>query len=502
MPTRDEIAALMLEGIRPENVDIVQQPPQAEFPQPQMGSLASQLPQDPFERAALRTQRTNYPRAEGRGVSGVQTAAEFLAPETPFDYAMTLATGPAGKLMSAPVKIGTMALGGILTPSEAEGGVISKAGKKLKQIIGIDTPAPYPQFAEEYPKSGPPVEKPREKPSKTGETTYLAKELTPEAQEFEKVRNKIIKQMDETGFQPYFDPAKRTYVDPTKYPAANVNTVTDVRPTRAASVDEYHKLIDTPETKNLLNYAYDKGLELGNAHDWYAVGQLEKAYIKEYGAKEGRRQFLESFAAPMAATTSGNNPAANYALAHYFEFLKGRGMQIPESHQFPVTVGGRFAGNNAADYIALQERGGYAGLGADQPKMHNFTRNFIGDLMRATMDEQMATGMLQPQGATTKQINNARKTAFGMLEQPVHEAAAARGVNPANFQDVAWAGFKGESEGPFIDVINRAIERTHRLTGMARDEIVRRGIIRKEIPVYGMTGTLGGLAAQDVYNSR
>ena len=31
-------------------------------------------------------------------------------------------------------------------------------------------------------------------------------------------------------------------------------------------------------------------------------------------------------------------------------------------------------------------------------------------------------------------------------------------------------------------------ERTHRLTGMPREEIVRRGLIRSEIPLYGTAG--------------
>ena len=51
-----------------------------------------------------------------------------------------------------------------------------------------------------------------------------------------------------------------------------------------------------------------------------------------------------------------------------------------------------------------------------------------------------------------------------------------------------------------ISVVNDAIERTHRLTGMPREEIVRRGIIRKEIPIYGLTAAAtpylwGGSAA-------
>jgi hypothetical protein len=44
---------------------------------------------------------------------------------------------------------------------------------------------------------------------------------------------------------------------------------------------------------------------------------------------------------------------------------------------------------------------------------------------------------------------------------------------------------------PFIQTVNESIERTHRLTGMPRDEIVRRGIIKGEIPIYGLAGGLG-----------
>lgn len=35
------------------------------------------------------------------------------------------------------------------------------------------------------------------------------------------------------------------------------------------------------------------------------------------------------------------------------------------------------------------------------------------------------------------------------------------------------------------------IERTHRLTGMPKEEIVRRGIVRGEIPIYGLGGVVG-----------
>jgi hypothetical protein len=49
------------------------------------------------------------------------------------------------------------------------------------------------------------------------------------------------------------------------------------------------------------------------------------------------------------------------------------------------------------------------------------------------------------------------------------------------------------ANGSYLEVaFNDVIERTHRLTGMPRDEIVRRGLVRKEIPIYGVTGVIGG----------
>jgi hypothetical protein len=42
--------------------------------------------------------------------------------------------------------------------------------------------------------------------------------------------------------------------------------------------------------------------------------------------------------------------------------------------------------------------------------------------------------------------------------------------------------------------VNDGIERAHRLTGMQRDEIVRRGVIRGEIPLYGGAGLAAALS--------
>ena len=41
---------------------------------------------------------------------------------------------------------------------------------------------------------------------------------------------------------------------------------------------------------------------------------------------------------------------------------------------------------------------------------------------------------------------------------------------------------------PLISEANASIERTHRATGMPREEIFRRGLVRAEIPMFGIGG--------------
>lgn len=92
-------------------------------------------------------------------------------------------------------------------------------------------------------------------------------------------------------------------------------------------------------------------------------------------------------------------------------------------------------------------------------------------------------GLIEPRKA------NPPTGVYGHCEALVAERARAAGVDPRFYQEVAWAGAKGcQDQG--LDIVNQAIERT-RITGMPRDEIVRRGLARSEIPIYG----IGGLAA-------
>src|SRR5262245_60300976 len=362
--------------------------------------------------------------------------------------------------LPGPMKIGTRAAAGaagyVLEPTPAEAGpkeVVKKLGKAAADIVDttplpkrdkafFEAPkpdAPFPQYAEEYPAVGPPTMRPKTKKDPvTGEKVeipgmfYPEKTLTPEAEQFSKVRAKEWKDMQK-GYTPYFDPAERSYVDPSKYPKPNVDTLDVIPPgttgPSVAAAHRYESYAGAPETLQRLKDAFARGQQLGNAEDWYAMAQLEKEYIKELGAKAGRKAFLDEFAVPMAATTSGNNPAANFAMSHWLERQRklGRSTDIV-AHQTPVTVGGRFGQTNIDDYNAVRARGGYAGLGEDQPKMHNFSRSFIGDLSQAVIDEQMAGGMLK--GLSETEIANMRKNAFGMLERQDGHLARVVGLEP------------------------------------------------------------------------
>jgi len=352
--------------------------------------------------------------------------------------------------------------------------------------LGHNNPpeATFPQYAEEYPLVGPPTPTLNEKGN-----IYQKKTPLPGAGDFLNQRRQVVQDVEKGNYAPYFDEEKRYYVDPANYPGPNVDTST-LQPKKQATVDKYLEAINAPETMQALRAAYANGTALGNANNWYAMGQLEAKYRDVLGDQKGRDAFLDEFVAPMAATTSGQDPKGNFLMSHFLERERKLGRpQTREGYELPVTVGGRYAGNNLDDYARMREGGGYAGLGAGQPKMHDFARSFVGDLSHAVMDDQMARGMVGHAGGTM--ANNARTSAYGLLQRPVHELANELGVQPGNVQDVAWAGFKNAPGKPMMSIINDAIERTHRLTGMPKEEIVVRGLIKKEIPLYGLGAGLG-----------
>ena len=85
---------------------------------------------------------------------------------------------------------------------------------------------------------------------------------------------------------------------------------------------------------------------------------------------------------------------------------------------------------------------------------------------------------------------------YGIYEGALGKLAKELGVAPAEAQDVMWAGIKLPKEAsytprPMIDIVNDAIERTSRLTGLEPDEVVQ-GMISAKRPLYAK----GGLAVK------
>ena len=371
--------------------------------------------------------------------------------------------------------------------------------KEIGDAVSTKSRAPFPQYAEQYPPVGAPVTA----YDKVKKAEYLAKELTPEAQAFQKARAAIMKDMKTKGYEPYFDPAQRAYVDPSNYPP-NVNT-RDIVPKKQATIEKDMEKIGSAEARQRLRAAYERGSKLPDAADWYAMKQLEDEFVKELGPEAGREAFKNQFATSMAATTGGADPTSNLLMGQYGNYLRQRGQPLPEaSHQYPFPIGGRYAANNMDQYMKVMGAGGFEALGAANPKRHNFAQNFMGNRNVATMDEQMTSGM-------TPGVMMPPPGKYGLYEGVLHEEAAKAGVPPANYQDVGWAGFKQDKEPgfagqPMISVVNDAIERTHRLTGMPKKEIVQRGLVRGEIPIYGggaaavvAPGAMGEWAAEDRY---
>lgn len=91
---------------------------------------------------------------------------------------------------------------------------------------------------------------------------------------------------------------------------------------------------------------------------------------------------------------------------------------------------------------------------------------------------------------------------YGAYHQALNDLAHANGVDPRYFQEVAWSGVKFTRDPsyvskPMIQEYNEAIERTSRITGVPPAEVVRRGIVRAEMPLYGGAGVIGsGFAVQ------
>jgi hypothetical protein len=174
-------------------------------------------------------------------------------------------------------------------------------------------------------------------------------------------------------------------------------------------------------------------------------------------------------------------------MAHFGNYLHNLGAPMPtKAYEYPFPVAGGKYGiqNNMDQYRKMIMEG--EGLTYENPKRYNFSADFLGK-RTPTIDEQMS-------GAWDPKMSVPPAGSYGHYEGGLTDLANSMGYDPRYFQEVTWAGLKdmktpgGFKAQPMIGIVNEAIERTHRITGMPKDEIVRRGLVRSEIPLYGTAG--------------
>lgn len=365
------------------------------------------------------------------------------------------------------------------------GGVARAAGKGRKGKETADALRGYDpaKVAKDYPDRAPPITK---VDPKTGKE-FPGKDLSDEAKAVQKARKAAQKEIDAGNYTPYFPVEDRFYVDSANYPLSG-NTLTDAMPKKQATIDKYKQRFDTPEIRQRLQAAFLRGNADPNAQRWYAMGQLEKAYVDELGEEAGRQAYKTDFADAMAATTGGADPTDNLMMAHYGNVLRARGEPVPtNAFDMPFPIGGRYAGGNMRMYDKVINQGRDF-VASETPKRFNFSANFQGHRNRATIDEQMSggfeKGLVVPPGDS-----------YGVMEGVVADLARLNKVPSAEAQDVMWAGLKGTKGKPMIQHVNEAIERTSRITGLSPDEVVRRNLVRKLGPMYGVGAVGLGTAA-------
>ena len=356
----------------------------------------------------------------------------------------------------------------------------------------------FPELAERYPlvlPGRPAID------AVTGKE-YIAKDLSDEAKAVAQARAIAQKEIKAGNFDPYFPPENRQPVDKGLFPQYDFDT-TQLVASRPETFAKYDAIANDPRAEQSLIQMMLKGKESEEtASGWYHMNQLLEKYIEVYGPEIGPDKFRTNFAESMAATTGGMSPTNNFMLAHYGNFNANQTPYPSNAPQelslgaydmpYPIAAGKMGLRNNADAFNKMVL--GEAGITPDNPKRFDFAGNFLGQ-DRAVMDEQMmggSFGKIDPKlaGAPPAKM-------YGHFANKVGEIGQDLGMSPSNAQELGWFGakaFKNPGKDitpqPMIDDVNQAIERTHRITGLPHDEIVERGVVKQEIPLYAQGGAV------------
>jgi hypothetical protein len=384
-----------------------------------------------------------------------------------------------------------------------------------------------PQLAERYPRTGPPVWK---TDAETGKR-YPAKQLTSEEQELQAHLDAIQKQLDAGNYEPWFDEAERFPANSANYPPM-IDTV-NIRAVRTATQAKYEAMARDPEATKRIMAAYHRGrAQEADARGYYDMGQIENEFIKEFGPEEGPRRFKERFADPMGATTAGAKPRANLRMAHFASYIRETGQTMPiNAYDVPYPAGGAYVMPNMKLFKRAQMNA--TGLTPGTPKGYDVSYEILGS--DGLPIDRRISRLFHPD------MDAPPPGTYGHFKQALIDLARQENVDPRYFRDMVWAGADphapmGQTLPPMrpgpspmepgphptepgphpmghnnppaefrlspteqnppptghsvvksqIREVNEIIERTHRITGMPRAEIVRRAELYKKIPLYGL----------------
>ena len=379
---------------------------------------------------------------------------------------------------------------------------VKQAVKDTREAVRSGDRSLFPELANRYPEVGTPVIRADEKTGKQ----YLAKAETPETKVLDTARKEIDKQIKAGNYDPMFPVAQRFDVRGNYGPFGDTASLQPVDP---KTIAKWNEIARDPEAARLMVDAFNKGkLTFDQSGNWYHVGQMEEPFLKKFGPGAGEAEFKNVFSTPMAVTTAGQSPQANFLTGPgYGNFMRGQGLRVPEkSWQVPYPIGGRYLPLNLQNYNrTLHDQGGVIDM-IRNPKPFDFDTAFLGNVNAAVMDEQMTKGgwpawLVKERGWPS--IGN-QPPYYGPFTSATRDVARGQGVDPRGFQDVGWAGFKDYAGKPMVQEVNEAMERTSRITGQKPSTVYDR-FMGKETPLYSLApfaalGVPGLLDEQDTGN--
>jgi hypothetical protein len=435
---------------------------------------------------ALPTEPPN-PVSATTGIAPAQTGSSNIVPALPGREAAQATPTELAKPVSA-------ASDRALTPTGRT--ELTPDGRQAPVFEGV-----MPELATRYPFTGPPTIK---FDPETGQF-YWAKAYIPEEERLQAHRIAIQKDIDAGNITPEFDPAKRYPADRTQYPL--IEDTRNIRAVTASTQAKHDAIARSPAATQRLDDTFQKGLEQReNARNFADIGQFEDACIRELGPEQGRKRFKQ-IADSIAVTSAGADPEANLLMAHFANYLSVMGKNMPTAaYDIPYPVGSRWGMPNMEQYKKMLMGSSSmqpTGITLANPKRYDYANALLGHTDRAPWPSNgdPTPGHLDFDGGPPideqrfRLMDPTRSApppgTYGHYKAAVVDRAAAHGVSPTFFGDMLYAGARDHLVKPMIQYINEMLERTHRVTGVPRDRVLR-GLIRSNMPMFGIGGIMVG----------